>query len=135
MTPDDALDLIRDVAATGRDIHIDELGDALSAGRVRPSAIRSVLLDLIDVARAEADLLVQESIMNVLSANYLSGMCRAEIEELVVELGPSFAPMSAVHAVSIIAESALPDRGALLSFYANSENPAVRESAERYMSD
>lgn len=111
-----------------RDIVYDELND-LACGRILDEAqqtmvAKSTLARLPD----ERDLVVLESMFNLLSTVFDNGVAKDEIADGIAPALASLPVGALMHAIPIIAASARADRAALLSPFQTSANPAIRET-------
>lgn len=119
----------------GRDILVDELNDEIEAKVYSDKETLSIVLKLLILLPNETDLSVHESILNLLSGVYPSGLGAREIENYILSDIQELHPGSLVHALSIVSESNLEEKKAILTSFSKSDISAIQNLAQNYLSE
>ncbi|WP_444943245.1 hypothetical protein ACJJIK_15310 [Microbulbifer sp. ZKSA006] len=116
-----------------RDLLVDELNDEIEAGSFSKEDTQLIVHSLLKLLPAEQDQAVNESILNLLSSLYPSGITDRDIEVYVLDHIKDFKPGSLIHALSILSESKLNERKAIFSHFSKSDNTSIQEVVRNYL--
>lgn len=125
--------VVIDQASSDSDFLLDEMTDEIEAGCVTGNELDTLVRELVLTLPNETDPRARESIMNLLSEAYPGTGVRNLVDDYVVKNISDMPAAEVVHALAILAESAVPERARLLQDFAQSENTAIRETAVSYL--
>jgi hypothetical protein len=124
------LNLIKDEVNESRDLAIDDLADLFDGNHLSEALKTQAILSLLKTIEKEEDSSVVESTYNLFGIAFADNICNSEIAEKCANMLNRLEPGSLVHALSIIADSNLANKKALIYNYLNSTNPAVEKIAK-----
>lgn len=119
----------------GKDLLVDELGDRIENGQFGPFELEQIATEMIRQTYLEKNEAFRESVFNLLSSLYEKGICRAEIENVCIDLLSELSPGCLVHAIPVLAMTERDNVRELLKPFLESENSAVLEVAKKYFDD
>ena len=125
----EVLQKIKDKKFLNRDQLIDTLSDFFENNLFPVNEQQDIVFELIEILKEEDTDSVIESIFNLLGIAFYSNICIDSIVEVSITLLDRLAPGSLVHALSIIGDSNLQNKGELIERYLASENPSVKDAA------
>ncbi|ODC03939.1 hypothetical protein BFW38_10705 [Terasakiispira papahanaumokuakeensis] len=114
---------------------VDELNDEIETEVYSDKEKLSIVLKLLMLLPNETDLSVHESILNLLSGVYPSGLGVREIDNYILGYIQGSNSGSLVHALSIVSESNLEEKKEILTSFLKSDISAIQNLAQNYLSE
>ncbi len=107
----DQLKSIFDQTISARDLLVDELSDEIESGCLSGEQLDVLVRDVVAALPTETDLAVRESFMNLLSEAYLQTREQESTDNYIVKHIAEMAPSELVHALAMLADSNIVNRG------------------------
>ncbi|MCH8622515.1 hypothetical protein [Undibacterium sp. TS12] len=125
-TMNDLMNRISNPACKERDLLIDELNDLIVYGQVNPTDLESIVKQLMNQLRHEADPAVNESIFHLLATVFDNGDFQHLIADETAKLLNQLPAACLVYAIPIIAYSHRSDKPDLLQPFIHDKDDDVR---------